>query len=102
MGQGYRFYCSNCKYEAEVSGGRDIGFVAVVRTMTCDDCHELADVLIGRQGIDGPSGDPEYDKDLNLCPHCSGSNVRPWTRKHFCPKCGAEMTKDESSHICWD
>jgi hypothetical protein len=51
-----------------VSGGRDVGMVAVVRTMTCNDCKEVVDVLIGRYGESGPIGDPDYDADLNIFP----------------------------------
>jgi len=50
MGTHYLFGCSNCGYTAEVSGGKDCGFFATVRTMLCTDCRELVDVLIGIQG----------------------------------------------------
>jgi hypothetical protein len=102
MGQLFRFYCSECGYEAEVSGGRDVGMLAVVRTMTCKDCHDLVQVLIGGHGEDGPTGDPEFDKDLGLCPLCEGKNVNSWTRKHPCPKCGAKMDRDDSPTVMWD
>jgi hypothetical protein len=41
--------------------------VAVVQTMVCDSCSELVDVLIGRSGEEGPTGDPDYDKKLGVC-----------------------------------
>jgi hypothetical protein len=68
MGTAYNFTCTECGYSAMVSGGRDVGMVAVVRTMTCNDCKEVVDVLIGRYGESGPIGDPDYDADLNIFP----------------------------------
>ncbi len=102
MGSKYRFTCPECGYKALVSGGRDVGMSAVVRTMTCSDCIKLVDVLIGRCGQDGPSGDPDFDKDLGLCPSCNGQNVKPWSSKHQCPRCGSKMDKGRGPTLMWD
>ena len=59
MGAKYLFSCNKCGYEASVSGGIDYGFVAVVQTMICHDCHKFVDVLIGSRGVVGKTGDPE-------------------------------------------
>ena len=102
MGTAYNFTCSKCGYSATVSGGRDVGMVAVVRTMICDDCEEVVDVLIGRYGEDGSTGDPEYDADLGICPECRGRNLRSWSRRHPCPKCDGDMNKDDGFEMLWD
>ena len=102
MGTVYNFTCTKCGYSAKASGGRDVGMVAVVRTMTCKDCEEVVDVLIGRYGENGPTGDPEYDADLDICPECRGRNVRSWSRRHPCPKCDGEMKKEPGMDILWD
>ena len=102
MGQKFYYSCGNCGYTAEVSGGRDVGMLAVVRTMVCADCEELVDVLIGHHGGDGPLGDPEFDRDLNQCPLCQGSSVTPWARNLPCPNCGEKMKRDEDPSILWD
>ena len=68
MGSKYTFVCPKCSATQYSSEGRDYGFVAVIQPMICDDCNELVQVLIGHEGKDGPSGNPEYDKDLNICP----------------------------------
>ncbi len=102
MGSIYRFRCPGCDYMAEVSGGRDAGMVAVVKTMTCLNCKELVDVLIGRYGEAGPTGDPEYDKDLNICPRCGGHNIRPWPRYYPCPRCKEYMIKEHGIICLWD
>jgi hypothetical protein len=101
MGSRYLFTCPNCQYSAEVSGGEDYGFVAVVQTMICRDCQELVDVLVGQRGTVGPTGDPEYDKDLNLCPQCRKENLRPWSTDRPCPRCGTSMDQEEL-RILWD
>ena len=79
MGSWIEFTCENCGYRAEVSGGKDYGMVAVVQTMICRSCGQLVDMqLIGRCGSDGPTGDPDYDKDLGVCPECRGNDVSVW------------------------
>ena len=102
MGTLFRFQCSGCEYAATVSGGRDVGMWAVIKTMTCSDCSEVVDVLIGSLGQDGPTGDSESDENLNKCPHCGGRNVRPWTRSYPCPKCGGNMVKSKQAEVLWD
>jgi hypothetical protein len=103
MGTAFEFVCPGCGYRAIVSGGRDVGMSAVVRTMTCADCVELVDVLIGHWGQDGPTGNPDYDKNLDICPECSRANVRPWPSHHPCPRCSGQMIKDEDSGLLmWD
>lgn len=103
MGAYFDFTCAGCGYTARVSGGRDVGMLAVIRTMTCDSCKTLVDVLIGQCGKEVPTGDPEYDKDLNLCPECRSRNVRPWPpRKRPCPKCGVKMAPNLETKLLWD
>ena len=102
MGTAYNFTCTKCGYSAKASGGRDVGMVAVVRTMTCKDCEEVVNVLIGRCGENGPTGDPEYDANLNICPKCRGCNVRSWPRRHPCPQCDGEMKKERGMDMQWD
>jgi hypothetical protein len=88
MGSFYKFDCENCGYTTCVSGGEDCGMMAVVQTMTCKDCNELKDVLVGSCGKVGETGDPEYDKDLNICPGCNGENLSTWSATNRpCPKC---------------
>ena len=43
MGSRYEFKCPGCGYRAEVGGGVDYGFRAVVVTVSCADCGELFD-----------------------------------------------------------
>ncbi len=102
MGTTYTFNCPNCGESLFSSEGRDCGFVAVIQPMICDNCNDLVEVLIDKFGQDGPTGDPEYDKDLNLCPDCRGTNLRPWPRNHPCLRCGTEMKKSEESMTLWD
>lgn len=103
MGTKQTFDCPDCGYSTIVSGGRDYGMVAVVQTMVCGDCQDLVDVLIGREFIDGPTGDPKYDKDLGVCPDCHGHNVTPWPKEHPCPRCKSIMVIDpDGLEMLWD
>lgn len=77
MGTKYTFDCPDCDYSAIVSDKRDCGMVAIVQTMVCEDCQELVDVLIGCCGKNGPTGDPDYDQDLGVCPDCQGQHFAP-------------------------
>ena len=75
--------------------------VAVVQTMICRSCGQLVDVLIGRCGSEGPTGDPDYDKDLGVCPACRGSDVSVWQKSRPCPKCDGRMTEGRPTAL-WD
>jgi len=97
----YQYTCEGCGYEAQVSGGRDVGMMAVVRTMFCRGCRELVDVLIGQCGLDGPTGDADYDKALGICPECRGDDVVVWKDGRPCPRCEGRMVKGED-FILWD
>ena len=97
----YQFVCHACGYGAQVSGGRDVGMTAVVRTMVCHTCKQVVDVLIGYQGVDGPTGNPVYDKDQGLCPDCGGEDVRDRGAARMCPKCDGRMKQGEDV-ILWD
>lgn len=102
MGSIFRFICPHCNYSADVSGGLDGGMIAMTRTMTCVDCMELVDVLVGQCGKIGPSGNPDYDMDLDICPKCKGHNIYRWPIYHPCPRCHEYMTKDDQLLILWD
>jgi hypothetical protein len=103
MGTKYGFRCSKCGYSATVCGGVDSGLIAVVRTMACSDCKEIVDVLVGKWGQEGPTGDPSYDKDLNVCPNCNRRRVRPWSLDRSCPRCEHRMILNpDVPKVHWD
>lgn len=102
MGTAHEYCCPDCGYSAIVSGGRDIGMVVVVRTMTCISCKELVDVIVGFYGEDGPVGDAEMDKDLHVCPECGGDEVTAWGPDQPCPRCDSAMNRNEGYEELWD
>lgn len=103
MGSKFTFICPNCGETELIAAGRDCGFMAVVQPMICDDCNKLVEVLIGHMGKDGPTGDPDYDQDLNICPKCRGKNLRVWESGHPCIRCGTSMIIDENGpSVLWD
>ena len=101
MGSKSDFTCSGCGYTTTVCGGRDCGMLAVLKTMACDNCRELVDVLIGKCGEDGLTGDPELDANIGQCPICKGNQVSTWTPSMPCPKCAGSMN-DRGVRILWD
>ena len=102
MGESFEFRCSECGYATMVSGGRDVGMIAVVKTQVCLDCKKVVDVQIGSYGRDGPTGDPQLDEDLDICPECKGRKLSPCPTRHPCPKCGGKMIKDADTVVRWD
>ena len=101
MGCKYELKCEGCGYSAVVSGGKDVGMVAVVQTMTCHDCKDLVDVLIGRYGEEGPIDDAVSAHELGSCPECGGKKVVPWDETRPCPSCGTQMVPGELA-VMWD
>ena len=60
------------------------------------------DVIVGRCDTIGPTGDPEYDKNLNICPKCGGANLNPWPKNHPCLNCRTYMKKSDEPVKYWD
>ena len=54
MGATDEFTCKSCGYSAEVSGGQDYGFIAMVETMVSESCRKLVDVLVKVMGVRQP------------------------------------------------
>ena len=104
MGTLYKFDCENCGYTACVSGGEDCGMMTVVKTMTCNDCNELMDILIGYSGELWEIGNPKYDKDMYICSKCSGKNLSIWSATNRpCPKCSHKLMLDKDHPpVMWD
>ena len=103
MGTSYGFICEKCGYRTQVCAGKDFGFVAVLETKVCTSCKEIVDVWIGREGVEGPTGNPEYDKRLNVCPSCGSADLEDWTEETPCPKCGGVISEDPSTGpVLWD
>lgn len=106
MGSSYLFECPECGYSAEVSGGRDRGFVAVTETRTCDRCREVVDVLVGETSSlaeEGRAAFPEgegLERYKGRCPICDKVLNNAWDGK--CPRCGGEMIRNEDVIIMWD
>ena len=55
MGMTFRLTCGGCGYEAEVSGGRDVGMEVEVETVSCGECRTLQDAVVMRLGSKGVS-----------------------------------------------
>lgn len=101
MGAYFLFECQSCDYKAEISGGEDSGIVKMTETMTCKDCQDLVDVLIGTQGEVGKTDTPDTNDLIGVCPKCNGKNISPWSKDGQCPKCGGLMIQGELVAL-WD
>lgn len=100
MGRLYEFGCGQCGYQAEVSGGEDAGFLLVTRTMTCLDCKEVVDVVVGESQPGSLGSDIHI---LGRCPLCRHLRVVPWPNSRPRPKCGGTIKKlDTGRVVFWD
>lgn len=93
MGSAFKFTCSQCGYEAEISGGADCGIEAATETMVCNACRALVDVLVASKNreIDHPH-----------CPECHSGNVVKWdARRRPCPRCSGLMNQGDIA-MFWD
>ena len=100
MGTSFEFTCE-CGYNCQASGGEDMGFIARVRTMVCQECTEVVDVLIGTSPKGMPYPDEDFKKSIGRCSHCGGTHLTPWPETFPCPKCQKNM-KQGLSVIMWD
>ena len=101
MGAKYLFKCPKCEYQATVSGGKDRGTFITVRTMVCNTCNELVDVIIGAHRQEGKIVDVEFYKLFGHCPQCKESDVNKWDESLPCPKCEEHMLKERFVYD-WD
>jgi hypothetical protein len=107
MGQTLRFRCNSCHYTADVSGGKDRGFITFKETMWCADCRRLQDVVVGRLA---PASELDVLKDAedvleDVEAKCSSGHLhalRPWTKGEPCPNCGGSLVDSGELHELWD
>jgi rubredoxin len=106
MGCLYRFECSGCGYQAEVSGGPDVGMLVETQPVFCLPCNELRDVATGCWGDNGLT--PEVlrrrgldAQGLSRCGVCGGREHRPWRDGDRCPRCGGKVHRRECT-LDWD
>src|SRR6266567_2184590 len=106
MGELLRASCPACGHEVELLAG--FGFAGVeLEPRLCLDCRELVSVAVADRLR------PDPPPDLNHCPDCAGTNLRPFRhqllagdesepslRSAPCPSCGAAV--DVSSAGSWD
>jgi ribosomal protein S27AE len=100
MGNLREYSCPDCGYTAKVSGGKDRGFIAFTETVECLDCHNLADVEIGKVVDETPENEEVIQPVHSRCPSCGSFNLKPWDGK-TCPQCGGTMIKGDVT-ILWD
>ena len=100
MGSLYKFTCSECNYNAEVSGGRDRGMLGFSETVMCLDCKNLSDVGTSKVVDCTADGREIFQSLTGKCRHCGSTNITPWDGK-TCPQCGGKMVKGECT-VMWD
>jgi hypothetical protein len=102
VGSKYVYTCKRCEYSAMVSGGWDVGFIAIQATMRCEDCSELFDVGIGFTPGASAEQVEQARPEMWECPGCKDGHIEAWYDGYPCPKCGGEMDKSEEGGILWD
>ena len=78
--------CSNCGYEAEISGKLDAVMRGTTIPACCTKCKELSDAVELYTFVEGSLEEKlEMDKK---CEHCRKKALEPWDyKKKICPKC---------------
>lgn len=98
MGVRHWFLCPDCGYRALISGGDDCGFFVATRTVVCDRCIEVIDVI----GSETPWAPDTLASYCALrCPSCDGL-VHSW-HDQACPRCGGRMELEAGkAPLRWD
>jgi Zn finger protein HypA/HybF involved in hydrogenase expression len=105
MGMIQKFVCQDCGLKANVSGGEDRGFYVQTRTMFCQQCRALYDVLVDRTydfTNPRPPLTPEEQQLIGRCPECESDALIAWTDGDPCPACGGEISKGRGPAVLWD
>jgi hypothetical protein len=100
MGSLHSFTCKKCGYEAQVSGGPDLGMACATVTISCATCKKLHDVVVSEEPWKQPP-DPVPER-----PKCPSSRTRVhetrlWKHPGACPKCGSRMSRRDLG-VLWD
>ncbi len=113
MGISKTYRCTKCDYQYFGSAGDGQGFVAVVRTYSCLNCHKLSDLLVGKYGmidynlIYGMTKTGAKAKRKKLkCEECKSVDVIVWDSENKpCPvkDCTGTLVEDPNGEaILWD
>ena len=90
MGTTYTYTCQSCRYAANVSGGRDFGFVGSSQTGFCTVCNELVDYVAE---ICHGDGKIEQGMVIGACHRCQTQVTQDWNEGDACPRCGGNFGK---------
>lgn len=101
MGELHTFECPSCGYHAEVSGGKDRGFIAFTQTKVCQNCRQVVDVLTGKATKLSAAQAIIIPKAKQECPACKGHDLKAW-KGRLCPKCGGKMALGLGPICMWD
>ena len=100
MGTRKRHFCSQCDYEAIVSGGDDVGMLAATSTIYCYDCENVLDVVTAEEPW--LAMDDDWVPIDYRCNYSATHRVALWGYPGECPKCKSTMEIDENNLIMWD
>src|SRR5215510_928689 len=121
----YFFECDKCGYRANVAGGLTEGYKFAARTILCQECRELQDVVTRvkvpeMQRVNDPyESAPPFAMVCNRLPStesglttwkefepaCSVSRlhgVRDWNEPDKCPRCGVFLERSAIPFRHWD
>lgn len=74
------YSCSQCDYNAIISGRSDALFMGYTETMVCNDCKELSDYIVETS--------ERVKTTVFTCKECDNHNVTKWDYKTKpCPQC---------------
>lgn len=103
MGTSHDYICNQCGLKGHVSGGTDAGLMACVKTMYCDQCDKLVNVVTDWTGAEchGEAITEEDKKSIGRC-DCGHCPTIAWNHGDPCPKCNGTVECDEGVTSMWD
>ncbi len=99
MGMSIDFHCPACGLKGHVSGGEDVGMLAVTTTIYCVTCETLQDAAVAEDVLAEP-----HVRTEPRCEKRKRHRIKLWNRDEPCPRCGQGLLQEAENGMVtmWD
>lgn len=93
------YECNKCDYFAHISCGVDSGMKVKTKTVLCEKCKIVLDVVTEYLTDEVP-----VESNVGRCVKCSSTEfVKPWDNiKRPCPKCDGQLQETNGTVVMWN